>query len=250
MTETQPTLITSVQRALAVVELVAASSRPLTAKAISRKTGLSLGTTYNLIRTLVHENYLIADRDGLVLGSRFPGMADRPEGVLVARGRAVLNQVCRDLKVAAYLTVYQDGEIRLVDVVDTPESPRVELWVGIQDSGHATAFGKQILAELPPDDRIDYLHRHPLPELTPYTVTDRRELLRRLSRPADAVIDRQEYVLGQRCIAVPVRTPALVGSLAVSLPADRPTADDVLAGCLRDSAAGLSRQLGLGQFSI
>lgn len=248
MSGTQPTLITSVQRALTVIELVAESSRPITAKTISSRTGLSLGTTYNLIRTLVHEGYLLAERDGLVLGDRLPGMSGSPEGMLIAWGRAILNELCRDLRAAAYLTVFDDGEIRLVDVVDSTVAPRVDLWVGVQDSAHATAFGKQILAELEPEDRMDYLHRHRLDSLTPYTIADRRDLLRALAQTNGTTVDRQEYALGNRCIAVPLRTPTLVGAIAISLPVERPTPDEALAARMKAGADRLALQLGTGRF--
>lgn len=248
-----PTLITSVQRALVLIEMVADSPRPLTAKVLSRRSGLSLGTTYNLLRTLVHEGYLVADPDGYILGERFPGMGDSSDGVLIARGRASLNTLCRDLRAAAYLTVYHDGEIRLVDIVDSPDAPRVNLWVGLHDSAHATAFGKQILTELPEDDRRDYLRRHPPAELTPYTISDESALLRRLARSGGATVDRQEYSLGNRCIAVPLTTPAMIGSIAISLPAEHRATDAQLADALHTEAAKLALRLGtarFGQFTI
>jgi len=246
MAGTQPTLITSVRRALAVIEIVAESPRPITAKTISRRTGLSLGTTYNLIRTLQHDGYLVAERDGLVLGDRLPGMAGSPGGMLIARGRSVLKELCRDLKAATYLTVFADGEIRLVDIVDSAEAPRVELCVGVQDSAHATAFGKQILAALPAKERLDYLHRHPPAPLTPYTIADPRDLLRTLDRTTGAAVDRQEYALGHRCIAVPVQTPTMVGAVAISMPADRPDPEERMIAALRDGAERLAVRLGTG----
>ena len=52
---TSQTLISSIQRALKLVDIVANATRPLPVKAIAQLTGLSLGTTYNITRTLVHE---------------------------------------------------------------------------------------------------------------------------------------------------------------------------------------------------
>lgn len=68
----EPTLIGSVQRALRLVDIVANSPRPLPPKMLAAITGLTPGTTYNLVRTLIHEGYLASEPDGLVLGGRFP----------------------------------------------------------------------------------------------------------------------------------------------------------------------------------
>jgi DNA-binding IclR family transcriptional regulator len=135
--------------------------------------------------------------------------------------------------------------VNLVDILDAESSPRVELWVGLHSSAHATALGKQILAELSPDERRDYLSRHTLEELTPYTIRDRRLLLQQLERPAPAVRDEQEYAIGYTCLAVPVRAPGVTASLAVSLPTDGPAPDTALiAGQLRAIANRLSLRLG------
>lgn len=245
-TEGSQTLIASVQRALRVVDIVANSARPLPTKAVAQLAGLTLGTTYNLVRTLLREQYLAAEADGLVLGARFPGMRDSSTaGVFVARVRESLKDVADGIGATAYLSRYRDGEVHLVDIVDAEASPRVELWVGLHSSAHATALGKQILAELTPDERADYLSRHVLEELTPFTIRDRRLLLRQLEQPAAAVRDEQEYAIGYTCLAVPVRAPGVTASLAISLPTDAPPADtSAIAAQLRRRANLLSLRLG------
>ena len=248
--EHRQTLISSVQRALKLVDIVANSTRPLPVKAIAQASGLNLSTAYNITRTLVHEGYLSAEPDGLVLGSRFPSL--RPvndEGVFLARARQTLRRVTEELGATAYLSRFDDGEVQIIDIVDAVASPRVELWVGIIDSAHATALGKQILAQLIPEQRSDYLSRHPPEELTSHTISDRRALLSQLERSTGAAVDRQEYAIGYNCVAVPVRAPGVIASLAISLPSDRSDTDlNETIRKLQSSAGTLSLQLGAAQF--
>lgn len=244
--EAEPTLIGSVQRALRLVDIVANSPRPLPAKMLSSITGLTPGTTYNLVRTLVHEGYLSAEPDGLVLGDRFPSFQQQigSRGVFLARVRAALRAVTEDVGATAYLSRYADGEIHLVDIVDAVRNPRIELWVGLHASAHATALGKQILAALSEEDRLDYLARHRLEELTPRTISDRTALLTQLEQTPGWAIDREEYAIGATCVAVPVIAPGVTASLAVSLPADQAAVNRGLVSNLQRAARRLSVQLG------
>ncbi|MFJ4253156.1 IclR family transcriptional regulator [Microbacterium sp. NPDC090003] len=242
----EPTLIGSVQRALRLVDIVANSPRPLPTKMLAAITGLTPGTTYNLVRTLIHEGYLSAEPDGLVLGARFPTFQREIDtrGVFLARVRAALRSVTDEVGATAYLSRYDDGEMHLIDIVDAEQNPRVELWVGLQSSGHATALGKQILAELPDDDRVDYLSRHRLEELTPRTISDRRTLLTQLEHSPGWTLDQEEYVIGATCVAVPVIAPNVTASLAISLPSDQAIVDRELVSKLQRTARRLSLQLG------
>jgi len=243
---TTSTLIGSVQRALLLLDIVGSSSRPLPVKALASRSGLSLGTTYNLVRTLIHEGYLHADQDGLILGPRFPGLSDNgADGVFLAQVRQTLTEVSAEFGAAAYVARFVDGEVTVVDIVDAPSHPRAPLWVGIQDSAHATALGKQLLATLEPDGRRDYLSRHPLADLTPNTIKDARALLLQLEHNTGVAVDKQEYALGTSCLAVPVVTPQLRAALAISIPADDDRIDDPdrISLQLRAAAAKLSLRL-------
>jgi DNA-binding IclR family transcriptional regulator len=244
--EGEPTLIGSVQRALRLVDIVANSPRPLPTKMLTAATGLTPGTTYNLVRTLIHEGYLASEPDGLVLGTRFPSFQQEIDsrGVFLARVRSALRQVTEELGATAYLSRFGDGEMHLVDIVDAVRNPRVELWVGLHASAHATALGKQILAELSDEHRLDYLARHRLEELTPSTISDRETLLTQLEHSPGWVVDQEEYAIGATCVAVPVIAPNITASLAISLPSDRAVVDRALVSRLQSTARRLSLQLG------
>lgn len=244
--EAEPTLIGSVQRALRLVDIVANSPRPLPPKMLIAATGLTAGTTYNLVRTLIHEGYLASEPDGLVLGARFPSFQQQIDsrGVFLARVRGALRDVTEELGATAYLSRFDDGEMHLVDIVDAVQNPRVELWVGLQSSAHATALGKQILAELSDEHRLDYLSRHRLEELTPRTISDRKTLLTQLDRSRGWVLDQEEYAIGATCVAVPVIAPNITASLAISLPTDQAVVDRAMVTSLQSAARRLSLRLG------
>jgi DNA-binding IclR family transcriptional regulator len=158
------------------------------------------------------------DGAGYVLGDQVVALSGGG-AARTARMRPILQRLHDELSAAAYLSVLEDGEIRLVDVVDSPTAPRVDLWVGFHDAAHATALGKAVLSALDDAGRRDYLAGHALPDLTPHTVTDRGLLLRQLDRGSAYSLDREEYALGTACVAAAVPSPSLVAAVAVSVPA-------------------------------
>lgn len=71
MASPEKSLVRSLQRGLRIINVVAAEG-PLHAKLVARSVKLPLPTAYHLLRTLVHDNYLVRLDDGTyVLGDRF-----------------------------------------------------------------------------------------------------------------------------------------------------------------------------------
>ncbi|WP_455355749.1 IclR family transcriptional regulator [Streptomyces sp. SYSU K217416] len=244
-----PTLITSVQRAFRLIEAIGSHAGGAPAKQLARETGLALATTYHLLRTLTHDGYVQKLDDGaFVLGEKLGALhGGSRDQALLNRVRPALAALRDELSAAAYLTFYEDGEIRVAEIVDGPRAPRVDLWVGFEDAAHATALGKCVLRALDDAGRADYLSRHTLNDLTPRTITHQSELLKRLDSTPDVpvVTDLEEYSLGTVCVAVPVLRSNTLGSLGISLRADRSAGMESAVAHLLASAQRVTRGLSL-----
>jgi len=221
-TSGQPTLINSVIRALSLLDAVGSENGPVPAKKLARLTGLPPATTYHLLRTLVHEGYLERLEGGYVLGERVGELARHQTApVPSSRTHRVLRSLHDDVGAAAYLSVLDGGCIRLVAVADSAAHPRTDMWVGFEDAAHATALGKAVLSALPESARQDYLASHPLVDLTPSTMTNRRRLLAELEHSPVLAYDREEYAVGVTCLAVPVPSRTVTAAVAISVPAEQ-----------------------------
>lgn len=236
-----PTLIQSVQRALRLLEVLAERDGRARAKELARAAGLPLATTYHLLRTCAHEGWLQRLDDGsYVLGHRIDVVRQHGTAARgLAHARPALEWLRDELGGAVYLARYVDGEIVVTEIVDSARAPRIDLWVGVHDAGHATALGKCILGQLAAEDRLDYLARHPLHDLTPRTVVDPRLL--RLPAAGEVAVDDGEYAVGVCCVAAAVPTAGGAGAVGVVSPPTEPARRTAL------TAAGrISRALALG----
>ncbi|SMX78605.1 transcriptional regulator, IclR family [Brevibacterium sp. 239c] len=193
---------------------------------LPRVVGLPLPTAYHLLRALVFEGYLSKNEDGYLLGPAASQQQRASPQQRLPRIRPVLRSLRDELGGATYLSIYDHREIRLVDIADGPTAPAVDLWAGVHESGHATAFGKAILAGLTQDQRAVYIDRHDLFDLIPSTVTNRGALERSLNTTPTVWSDSEGYLLGTSCLATTISAGETVGAIAVPLPSHRPDTHD------------------------
>jgi len=187
-TDRERGLLGSVQRALRVLDVVSHAEEGVTAKAVARRAGLKLSTTYHLLNTLVHEGYLVRleDKQGFGVGYKIPELywQLRRHLDIIPELAAVVADVHRQAQAAAYYASFRDSHIVLAHVVDSSRCPRIDLLqVGFAESAHATAFGKLMLATLTPGARRSYLVTHGMPQLTPTNPDDRHGPLGTRSQP-------------------------------------------------------------------
>ncbi|GAA2871250.1 transcriptional regulator [Actinoplanes cyaneus] len=258
-------LLQSVERAMRVLDHVAAAAGPVPARDVAAALGLTLPTTYHLLTTLVESGYLVhlSELKAYALGHRVDDLARGLHRQIAAPPeiRRVAAVVHRQAHAPAYYAALRNAEMIVAHVDECPDHPRVPvLGVGFHEAPHATAFGKLMLATLNPADREELLDRHGTPAVTPATVTDRSQLLRQLHqvRGAGLAVEVNEFQPDLSCLAAPVNDAAgrFVGAVAVSLPtprlrADRRTVERVvrLGGVRASRAMALRRALHTGSAS-
>jgi DNA-binding IclR family transcriptional regulator len=223
-----PTLITSVQRALRLLEAAASHPGGAPAKQLAREAGIPLPTAYHLLRTLTHEHYLRREKGVFMVGEAARRLASdggggNPDLVVQnrrTRVREALEHWRDTLGVPVYCARYTEGEIEVLDVADTEYAPAVEEWADFRETAHAHAIGQCLLGQLGEAERRDHLGRHPVQPVTAHSVRDRRALLERLTAGSRTApyIERQEYELGTVCAAIPVSVGGGPAALAISLP--------------------------------
>ncbi|MBT2367195.1 helix-turn-helix domain-containing protein [Streptomyces sp. ISL-10] len=245
-----PTLIGSVQRALRLLEAAGAHEDGAPAKQLAREAGIPLPTAYHLLRTLTHEDYLRRDKGVFTLGDAVGRLAR--SGHVQMRRSTVEDSLThwRDaIGVAVYFAVYREGEIELVAVADAPYAPAVREWADFPETGHAHAIGQCLLSRLDEDARRDHLDRHPVQQVTPYSVRDRDALLERLGSLGrmEPVVERQEYAAGTVCAAIPITAGDIAAAMAISLPAHQAAR---LGPAVEQLSAGVGSLMAALAFSI
>ena len=149
--KSEPTdLIQSVSRALRVLEQVTQADHPMPVKAIARRCGLNLSTTYHLMRTLCYEGYLVREADGSYTVG--PQVAERFHELVGSFQRppsatTVLQHLAASCGHTAYLARVSADRMVIVDVAEGPYSPWLEdLQVGL-DYGRSCDRARQVPAD-------------------------------------------------------------------------------------------------------
>jgi len=221
-------LIGSAQRALRVLDIVGSAGDGVTAKAVARRAGYTLSTTYHLLNTLVHEGYLVRLGHGRGFGLGYKvGRLYRNLCAELDVGHHLqdeLHHLHLHAEAAAYYTVFRDTEIVIAAVADSPRFPRATpLDFGFHEAAHATAFGKVLLASLPRRQRRDYLSGAGMPRLTDRTTVSARDLDTELAQVERVGIatEIEEFQPDLACLSTPIRDPSdnITGAIAFSVPA-------------------------------
>src|ERR1700754_1119321 len=182
---TSPGTIASVAKALRVMEVVASDPRGVSARSIADELGLALPTTYHLLSTLIDSGYVVhlASEHRYALGygvRRLDRALHRPLAVEGDRAGAA-RPLPHEADAAAYYAVFREAGIVIAHVADSERRRRVQvLDVGFDESAHATAFGKVMLAGMGRDQLHGYLGQAGMADLTRSTIVQPDQLERHL----------------------------------------------------------------------
>ena len=246
--EPQTPTIQVLERAFALLDLLASQPEPVALKEISEKTGLHPSTAHRILNDLTIGRYVDRPHAGSYrLGMRLLEMGNLVKARLDVRDAAIppMRELHKFTHQPVNLSMRQGDEIVYVERTYSERSGmQVVRAIGGRAPLHLTSVGKLFLAhdDLP---RVRaYASRTGLTGHTRNSITDIARLERELAgvRSSGCARDDEELELGVRCMAAGIFDDQgkLVAGLSVSAPADRleePWVDRVKATAAQISAA-------------
>lgn len=250
--------IQSLERAAAVLRLLAGGERRLGLSDIAASLELPKGTAHGLIRTLQQEGFVEQDPPSgkYQLGAELLRMGTSYLDVHELRARALVwaDDLARSSGESVYLGVLHQQGVLIVHHVFRPDDSRQVLEVGAMQPLHSTALGKVISAFDPVahSEAADGER----PSFTEYTVTGpaQFEEVLELTRTRGWGADVEETWEGLASVAAPVqdRRGMPVGAVgvtgAVERVCDGGELQPKLVAAVRDCARAVSRDLGARRF--
>jgi len=246
--------VQSVDRAMLLLEVLSTSDRGLRLTDLSREAGLSLTTVHRLLTTLEQRHFvqfLTTDNRWHVGQQAFSvGAAFVNDRSFVAPASPYLRRLRDQTRETANLGVVDNGEIVLIDRMDSREITRSLSRVGGRTPMTASGMGKAFLASYSPDDVHSLVKRHGMRKVTSKTLTCRDALDSQLIqvRRDGYAVDDEEYVLGLRCVAAPVYDSHAEVACAISISGlpSRMASDriPILGRLVAEAAADMTRAIG------
>lgn len=217
-------------RSFAILEHVASSHNPVDVLDIIASLKLPKATAYRLIDWFVTHGYLSREpgRRRLIIGPKLTTLAF---GALSSSMRndaphVVLQRLVRTLNETCNIGTLLNGEVVYLDRVEAEDWPlRLHYTSGSRVPLHCSAIGKLYLALAPSPRRKRLLQSLDLRRFTERTITEGSKLdaeLRQI-RKEQVSFDREEYLAGVICIAVPVtgKNGEMLAALAIQAPQAR-----------------------------
>jgi DNA-binding IclR family transcriptional regulator len=254
MGATKTPSVSSVKRALSIIETLAHAHKGMGVSGVSRKIHAPKSSTHTILLTLERGGFLQRDEQTgqyvlglkiLSLGSLHLGRTDVRE-----QARRYLLNLVELTDLTAHLAILDGDQLVYVDKVDSPGLVKMNTWVGRNIDAHCTALGKALLANLPAG-RLDELYKSKtLSRRTAKTIVSRDALAREMQRirVRRYAVDDEECGTGVRCVGSSVfdregKAIAAIGLSGTTAQVSR-TKLESLGNLTRGFAAKISRNLG------
>lgn len=203
--------LTTVEKSIKIIELLANNSQSLSLAEMTNMVGFSKSTIHHILNTLLPYDYIAKDPETkrYSLGFKFLEISRQILDNIDVRKIANkhLRQLHDECKEAVHLAILRDGNIVYIDKIDTPGRLSLSTYIGFRTDPHAAAGGKVLLSELSRKEIMDIYKERPLRAYGKNTVTSLPRLFEELEKICKQgyVIDDEEYYEGVRCVAAPIR---------------------------------------------
>ena len=233
--ETMPKIghrVTSLEKALSVLDLLIEQDRALSITETSHRLGLGKGTVHRILNTLKARSYVQQHNDTRLYSL---GLRTLEIGALARRDRflrSVMVPFLRDLSAMCNETVnaavLEYNEIHYIFRLESEEMLRISAPLGVRFPAHCTATGKVMLSYHGDDDiRRIYARRGALKTLTEHSIDSVEALIEEIEqiRINKVAVDDEETIAGVYCVGAPLVNAKgeCVAAISISAPKNRVT---------------------------
>jgi DNA-binding IclR family transcriptional regulator len=254
-----PGPVQSIERAAAILRLLARGSGRLGVGEIATSLGLAKGTTHGILRTLQGVGFVEQEKASgkYQLGATLLHLGTSYLDVNELRSRAInwADALASRSGEAVRIGTPLDGKVLVVHHVFRPDDTLQTLDVGALLPLHATALGKILLAY--DADSAASIQLMELEQLTRRTLISSIAIGKAVAEVHEQgwAADVEEATIGQASIAAPIRGYGglVVGAISIAGAVDRlcTTAgrpEPARVALVRDAARAISRDLGAGRW--
>jgi DNA-binding IclR family transcriptional regulator len=241
-------------KAAAVIDLLAESERPVSLTALSSELGIAKSTLHGILATLTGIGYVYKDPESgdYRLGLHLFELGNAISRKLDERRIAApyMQMLAEKTGETVHLAVLEDGEVLYINKQESNSSIRIITESGLRLPVHCSALGKTLLSGMADDEIADLLSRKGMEKYTETTITDVNDFMKEIEtvRRRGYASDRQEFMIGLRCVAAPIHNinGKVVCAISISGPISRMSGDllEAKRTHLMKAARSISKKLG------
>jgi IclR family pca regulon transcriptional regulator len=214
--------VTSLERGLGVMEILAAHPTGLTLTEMAEKAGLTRAGARRFLLTLTATGYATQSGRLFTLSPRLLSVARTwlQGASLWTYAEPFMRETAAGLKESCSATILSGEDVVYVARVQGPRIVSLDLHVGARLPAYCTAMGRVLLSGLKPAELDAFLQTISIVRKTEKTITDRNQIAIAVAkaRQDGYAILNEELEIGLRSVAVPLcdRSGAIVAAINVS----------------------------------
>ncbi len=213
-------------RCFAILDLAIEQTRPLTIQDVCEKLEVNSNMAFRMLSTLVSTGFITKDNhtDTYTVSLKSLKLSSRALQSMEIRKIAMptLELLWSQFPLAnSNLGVMYDGEILIIDRIDSQSIPRTHFTPGKKLPFYCSGLGKVLTSGLSDEDLDDLIAKTKFKALTKYTMTDPETVKNEILKVREEGIGRdcEELSLGDNCVAAPIKTSKGKIIAAISLSA-------------------------------
>jgi IclR family pca regulon transcriptional regulator len=244
--------IESLDRGLRVLEVFGSSQQPMTLSDLAKAAGLPRATARRILFTLERAGFVTTDGKLFRLMPRVLVLASSylASSHVVSVLQPALDRLSSDAQEISSMAILDGNDVVFIARASPTRIFSAGIDICYRLPAFCTSVGRVLLSRLPDDELAAALDRMALTAMTPFTVTDRKKLLKTIiadRAQGYSLVDR-EAEPGFRSVSVPVRRydGAIVAAINIGAHVDRVSAEQMIERFLprlREAAASVKSLL-------